>query len=141
MLQHLFKIFESKISFKLLFKYPADTWRQNNVVSTSRRRYAVASTLIQRYFKVVCLLGNNDDTDQLFIEKKSYILYLCSHSSILVTPKWVLWQTVNAQMKCSMTRHSSIIYTALSIFREYQPTTKFYLDYNLRPHGHTMDHP
>ena len=32
-------------------------WRRNNVVRTSMRRYDVASTLIWRCFKVVCLLG------------------------------------------------------------------------------------
>ena len=36
---------------------PAGTWRQNNVVSTSMRRQDVASTLIWRSFKAVCLLG------------------------------------------------------------------------------------
>ena len=33
----------------------AGTWRQNNVVSTSRRRYDVALTLIRRCFRIVCL--------------------------------------------------------------------------------------
>ena len=36
---------------------PADTWRQDIVVSTSMWRHVVASTLIWRCFKVVRLLG------------------------------------------------------------------------------------
>ena len=33
-------------------------WRQNNVEQTTMRRHDVASTLVRRCFKVVCLLGS-----------------------------------------------------------------------------------
>ena len=36
---------------------PAGTWRRNNVVSTSMWRHDVTSTLVQRCFDAMCLLG------------------------------------------------------------------------------------
>ena len=38
--------------------FPAGIWCQNDVVSTSMRRYHVASTLPLRHFHVMCALGN-----------------------------------------------------------------------------------
>ena len=38
--------------------YQAATWRRNDVVLTSMRRDEVASTSVQRYYDVMCLMSS-----------------------------------------------------------------------------------
>ena len=54
-------------------------WCQNDVVSTSMRRYHVASTLIRRHFYVMCLLGII-----ITVTRIIYAFYRCYYYCIII---------------------------------------------------------
>ena len=41
-----------------IFPYPADTWRNNNVLITSKRRRDVVLMFVGRYYYVLCPLAD-----------------------------------------------------------------------------------
>ena len=59
----------------------------------------------------------------------------------LVTPKSVLWQTVNAQMKCRIMLHFIRVYTVCRDKNDLQRKKHNIFLQNYNPSIYTMDHP